>query len=150
MKKRLSSFSFITTSDSSLRVAKPRRMDTGGNFGGPFRMVKDEDLEEQILLEGDSCALFLGGFLDDTNPDHWDALTTTRQVRTRDKFLKKAITKIGIRATEDAPNGAEIVNFYAGAWGDNDETEGPSADDTFGCFTSTETTIAIGNGEIDF
>jgi hypothetical protein len=131
-----------------LKVVRPTRFDIHGNFGGPRRLVKDPLLEEQIF-DGNNCARYLGGFGDTVDAADWVALTTKTRVRSRDEFLKTAETRIGIKAPEGAAHGAVSLHFYAGTWNDSDETDGPSPDDSIGCLTSAESTLAVGNGRVE-
>jgi hypothetical protein len=131
-------------SDTNLNVVTPMVFDKEGKFGGPYTMQKDQALEQEIMTEDLLCPHFAGDFWDDTDDAHWQAVTTTKGVQTHGKFLKKAIAQIGIKASGDAPNGGELVSFYAGAWRDEDGVDGPSEDDPLTCLSSLETLLTIG------
>jgi hypothetical protein len=132
-----------------LKVVRPTRFDIHDNFNGPRRLVKDPALEAEILDPESNCAKYIGGFATDTDASNWVALTTRKGVRTRNEFLKTAETRIGIRAPEGASSGGTQINFYAGAWIDNDEIDGASPDDSISCLTSVESTLAVGNGRVE-
>jgi hypothetical protein len=132
-----------------LEVVRPKRFDIHDNFNGPRRLVKDPVLEAEILDRESNCLKYRGGFATDTDASNWVALTTEQGVRTRDEFLKTAETRIGIKAPEGAEPGAVQINFYAGAWLDNDEIDGASPDDSLSCLTSVESTLAVGNGVVE-
>jgi hypothetical protein len=138
-----------TPDSPDLNVVRPKRFDIHDNFNGPRRLVKDEALEAQIFAHGNNCERYFGEFAENYDASEWDALTTERVVRTRDEFLKTAETRIGIKAPEGASHGAVVINFYAGAWTDDDEIEGPSPEDDIGCLTSVESTLAVGNGKVE-
>ncbi len=131
-----------------LKVVRPTQFDIHGNFGGPRKLVEDPLLEEQIFAHGGQCDSYLGDFAEDDG-SNWVALTTETPVRTQDELLKTAETRIGIKAPQNAARGARRLHFYAGAWTDNDEIEGPSPEDDIGCMTSVETILVVGNGKVE-
>jgi hypothetical protein len=129
-----------------LRVARPKVFDKKGNFGGPFRLVGDNDLED-FVRDSELCAEgFAGGFAQDDVDSHWVLLRTKKRVRTRGKIEKTALTEIGLRDRPGGGDAASIVHLYSGLWRDDDTTEGPSLDDTTLCLSSVETSISIGKG----
>jgi hypothetical protein len=141
---------YISKSEGpDLKVVRPTRFDIHDNFNGPRRLVKDPQLEGQIFAHGNNCEQYLGGFGETVDASDWVALTTERRVRTNDELLKTAETRIGIGAPEEAAHGAVRLHFYAGAWNDSDEIEGPSPEDSISCMTSAESTIAVGNGTVE-
>lgn len=126
---------------SQVLVTGPKRFDTKGNFGGPMKLVKD-DVLEGLARDHQSCAVFAGPFLEDTDDAHWVLLRTETPVRSGSKVDKTALTKIGIKPRSPDSEGS-LINFYSGLWDDIGPV-GPDVDDTYGCTSSVETTLFVG------
>ena len=124
--------------DSYFSVGKLRKFDTGGNFGGPKNLIKDQALATH-LSQTDDCQE--GGLepKDFTPQVTWTALRTHNVVDDQGKVARVALTKIRVKAAEGVGDNVPGIVVFVGAWGDDDD--GVVEDDETLCTSGVLTSI---------
>ena len=108
---------------SSLTVANPKVFDSVGRFGGPFALQADPSIATVATTPGSNSCQRDGIDAADLTDHLWFAYRTNGTVRDRRQIAREALTKLGIKAKNDATGGTKDVVFISGAWTDNSTKE---------------------------
>lgn len=108
-----------SSDETDFNVVNPLKFAVNGTFGGPRELSKDNALRNTALASG-------GCDIDGFDPGEatglsWTAVRTGPEVNDKGKIGKSAITKIGIKAHNDASTGTRRFAFISGRWNDDDD-----------------------------
>jgi len=125
------------TSSPYVSVVSPKTFDTGGNFGGPRPLVRDDGLRDQLLAD-DNCSNY--GIETSTGFQYYLFRTGT-PVNDQGRVAKYAMTKLGLKAKGTTEIPLSTVQIGSGGWEDDNDSI-PEADEAF-CNAGAETSMLI-------
>jgi hypothetical protein len=127
-----------------LNIVKPRKFDTGHNFGATTRtLLRDDDLRDLIFTEG-----YCDSRITPSSGTNYLLFRTPTEVKDQGRLAKYALTQLGLKANPDTAAFISNIQIVSGAWdddGDNNPEATDSSDDSYICTGNVETTYPIKN-----